>query len=48
MARSKDRSVSSKNQSFKVRSREAENNVAESTDENTNQKGHIPNSPSTG
>ncbi|WP_169751052.1 hypothetical protein [Paenibacillus beijingensis] len=31
-----------------VRSMQAENNVAASTAENKNQKGHVPNSPSTG
>lgn len=34
--------------SMGVRSRQAENNVAASTAENKNQKGHVPNSPSTG
>lgn len=29
-------------------SRQAENNVAGSTDRNRNQKGNVPNSPSTG
>ncbi|CAM4200592.1 hypothetical protein L1N85_07160 [Paenibacillus alkaliterrae] len=48
MARNKKKSIPSKNQAFKVNSREAENNLAASTEENRNQKGHIPNSPSTG
>ncbi|MBO7742578.1 hypothetical protein I8J29_00120 [Paenibacillus sp. MWE-103] len=30
------------------RDRQAENDVAGSTDRNRNQKGHVPNSPSTG
>ncbi len=48
MAHNKHKSMEAKNQAFAKQSKEAENNVAASTDENTNQKGHVPNSPSTG
>lgn len=48
MARNKHKSVHAKNTAFQVNSKQAENNVAASTAENINQKGHIPNSPSTG
>lgn len=48
MARNKNKSIPAQNQSFAARSREAENNVADATDADKNQKGHIPNSPSTG
>lgn len=48
MSRNKNRSQKSLQQAFEVKSREAENNLAESTNENRNQKGHVPNSPSTG
>lgn len=48
MARNKNKSMQSKNQASEAYSREAENNVAASTDDNRNQKGHVPNSPSTG
>jgi hypothetical protein len=48
MGRNKNKSIQAKNQAFAKHSIEAENNLAASTDENTNQKGHLPNSPSTG
>ncbi|WP_424765627.1 hypothetical protein [Paenibacillus sp. sgz302251] len=48
MARNKNKSIPSKNRAFVESSKQAENNVAESTDRNRNQKGHVPNSPSTG
>jgi hypothetical protein len=48
MARNKNKSIQAKNLAFAKHSMEAENNIAASTDENTNQKGHVPNSPSTG
>ncbi|WP_179090122.1 hypothetical protein MHI37_16215 [Paenibacillus sp. FSL H8-0548] len=48
MANSKNKSIPAKNQAFEASSKEAENNVAASTAENQNQKGHLPNSPSTG
>lgn len=48
MASNKHKSIPAKNQAFEASSKEAENNVAASTEENRNQKGHVPNSPSTG
>ncbi|NIK76748.1 hypothetical protein FHS15_001873 [Paenibacillus castaneae] len=48
MARNKNKSIPSKNQAFEANSKEAENNVAASTSMNRNQKGDLPNSPSTG
>lgn len=48
MAHNKKKSMDAKNQAFAKQSREAENNIAASTNENINQKGHVPNSPSTG
>ncbi|WP_169081492.1 hypothetical protein [Paenibacillus sp. PL91] len=48
MARNKNKSIPSKNQAFAASSQEAENNLADSTEANRNQKGHVPNSPSTG
>ncbi|WP_202113140.1 hypothetical protein [Paenibacillus sp. MMS18-CY102] len=48
MARNKEKSFQGKQQAMKVNAREAENNTAASTADNRNQKGHIPNSPSTG
>lgn len=48
MARNKNRSVPQKNEAYVTSSKQAENNLAASTNENRNQKGHIPNSPSTG
>ncbi|MFD1953865.1 hypothetical protein ACFSL6_06620 [Paenibacillus thailandensis] len=47
MAR-KPMSIEGKNYAYAKHSREAENNVAASTDENTRQKGQLPNKPSTG
>lgn len=44
----KNRPVQAESVSMQERSRQAENNLAASTNENRNQKGHIPNSPSTG
>ncbi|MFD0587105.1 hypothetical protein ACFQZE_03730 [Paenibacillus sp. GCM10027627] len=35
-------------QSYEYRSRQAENQTAASVTKNRNQKGHVPNSPSTG
>ncbi|MFX3632729.1 MAG: hypothetical protein ACE3L7_06605 [Candidatus Pristimantibacillus sp.] len=48
MGRNKKESFKGKMQAMEMNSREAENNVAASTAENKNQKGHVPNSPSTG
>ncbi|WP_171056050.1 hypothetical protein [Paenibacillus sinopodophylli] len=48
MGKHKNQSIPAKNKAFKASSSEAENNVAASTEENRNQKGHVPNSPSTG
>ncbi|CAH1206790.1 hypothetical protein PAECIP111893_02613 [Paenibacillus plantiphilus] len=50
MARNKhkNRSIQADSVAMQERSRQAENNVAASTDDNRNQKGHVPNSPSTG
>ncbi|EFM12414.1 conserved hypothetical protein [Paenibacillus curdlanolyticus YK9] len=48
MARNKEKSFQGKQQAMRAHDREAENNVAASTEENRNQKGHVPNSPSTG
>ncbi|MBD2869917.1 hypothetical protein [Paenibacillus arenilitoris] len=48
MANNKHKAIKAKNHSFQVNSAEAENNVAGTTDRNRNQKGHVPNSPSTG
>lgn len=48
MARSKNRTFQGKQQALQVNSRQAEDNLAASTAENRNQKGHVPNSPSTG
>lgn len=48
MARRKHQTIQSKNRAYAQHSLEAENNLAESTSENRNQKGHVPNSPSTG
>ncbi|MGM0883867.1 MAG: hypothetical protein ACQEXQ_22890 [Bacillota bacterium] len=46
--KNKNKSMQAKNLTFAKHSMEAENNIAASTDENTRQKGHVPNSPSTG
>ncbi|GGD57073.1 hypothetical protein [Paenibacillus nasutitermitis] len=48
MARSKKQSIEARNLALETSSREAENHLAASTSENRNQKGHVPNSPSTG
>lgn len=48
MARNKNSSFQGKQQAMEMNSKEAENNLAASTAENRNQKGHVPNSPSTG
>ncbi|MGG1636548.1 hypothetical protein AB4Z45_01700 [Paenibacillus sp. MCAF9] len=48
MAHNKNKSIPSKNQAFEDSSKEAENNSASARAENINQKGHVPNSPSTG
>lgn len=48
MGRHRKETLKGNMQAMKMNSREAENNVAASTEENTNQKGHVPNSPSTG
>lgn len=48
MARNKNRSFQGEQQALAAKSRQAENDVAASTEENRNQKGHVPNSPSTG
>ncbi len=48
MSRNKKHSFEDKQKGYAVRSKEAENNLAASTNENRNQKGHVPNSPSTG
>ncbi|CAM4437654.1 hypothetical protein FHS16_001590 [Paenibacillus endophyticus] len=48
MAKHKNQSIPAKNEAYAASSSEAENNTAASTEENRNQKGHVPNSPSTG
>jgi hypothetical protein len=48
MARNKHRSFQGEQQALAAKSKQAEDSVAASTDENRNQKGHVPNSPSTG
>ncbi|MCM3747083.1 hypothetical protein M3223_06900 [Paenibacillus pasadenensis] len=48
MAKGGKHSFESKQAGMAKRSKEAENNTAAGTDENRNQKGHVPNSPSTG
>ncbi|MCK9858251.1 MULTISPECIES: hypothetical protein [Paenibacillus] len=48
MSHNKRRSFQGKMHALQFNSLEAENNVAGSTDRNRNQKGHVPNSPSTG
>lgn len=47
-SRHKQRSASSSNEAYVKRSRQAENDAARLVSQNRNQKGHIPNSPSTG
>ena|GEM_PF-878391 len=48
MSHNKRRSFQGKMHALQFNSLEAENNVAGTTDRNRNQKGHVPNSPSTG
>ncbi|MBH5317698.1 hypothetical protein I6N90_07770 [Paenibacillus sp. GSMTC-2017] len=48
MGRHKHQTSAGKNHAYATNSKIAENNVAASTSEHRNQKGHIPNSPSTG
>ncbi|MBW7474286.1 hypothetical protein K0T92_05980 [Paenibacillus oenotherae] len=48
MSRNKKNAIEAESVAMQEQSRQAENSVAASTDENRNQKGHIPNSPSTG
>ncbi|WP_165867543.1 hypothetical protein [Paenibacillus pinisoli] len=48
MGRHKQRSSAGRNVSFAIRSRQAENDVAGTAAQHRNQKGHTPNSPSTG
>ncbi|MFC5653405.1 hypothetical protein ACFPYJ_30670 [Paenibacillus solisilvae] len=48
MARKKKQSIDARNQALETSSMQAEDHVAGSTSENKNQKGHVPNSPSTG
>ncbi|MDQ6418028.1 hypothetical protein RB620_01130 [Paenibacillus sp. LHD-117] len=48
MGRHRHKSMASRNFAYEVNSLHAENNVAASTTNNRNQKGHTPNSPSTG
>ncbi|MGN7456135.1 hypothetical protein ACTHPH_15100 [Paenibacillus pasadenensis] len=48
MAKGGKISLDSKQQSLAQRSKEAENRAAAGSDENRNQKGHVPNQPSTG
>ncbi|WP_169507509.1 hypothetical protein [Paenibacillus harenae] len=48
MANNKHKSVKAKNEAFITSSKNAENNVAETTDRNRRQKGHVPNSPPIG
>jgi hypothetical protein len=48
MGTRKQKSMAGRNFAYAARSLQAENNLAASTNENRNQKGHPPNSPSTG
>ncbi|SDS00604.1 hypothetical protein [Paenibacillus herberti] len=48
MAKGGKHSFEHKQAGMAQRSKEAENRTAASTNENRNQKGHVPNSPSTG
>ncbi|QJC51534.1 hypothetical protein HGI30_08205 [Paenibacillus albicereus] len=48
MAKGGKHGFESKQQSLAQRSKEAENNAAAGSEENRNQKGHVPNQPSTG
>lgn len=44
----KQKGFNGQQQAFEVVSQQAEDNQATSTSKNRNQKGHVPNSPSTG
>ncbi|MEK3881272.1 hypothetical protein [Paenibacillus sp. PL2-23] len=48
MGRHKPKSEAAKNEAFATKSRLAENEAAATSEQNKNQKGHLPNSPSTG
>ncbi|WP_165279919.1 hypothetical protein [Paenibacillus protaetiae] len=48
MGRKKQQTEAGKYAGYAARSKQAENHLAESTEQNRNQKGHLPNSPSTG
>lgn len=48
MGRRENKAIPEKMKGMRARDSQAENNAAESTDRNRNQKGHVPNSPSTG
>ncbi|WP_177245748.1 hypothetical protein [Paenibacillus sp. BC26] len=48
MSRNKNKTLQGKMNAMQTESKQAENDVAGSTDRNRNQKGFAPNSPSTG
>ncbi|WP_192043562.1 hypothetical protein [Paenibacillus rhizovicinus] len=48
MARRDNQAIPEKMKGMRAKDSQAENDVAGSTDRNRNQKGHVPNSPSTG
>ncbi|WP_165822407.1 hypothetical protein [Paenibacillus montanisoli] len=48
MSRNKNKTLQGKMEAMQMASSQAENDVAGSTDRNRNQKGTVPNSPSTG
>ena len=48
MSHHKPKSEAAKNEAYATKSMLAENETAATTESNKNQKGHIPNSPSTG
>jgi len=48
VAKGKHSSLEGRQRAMEAESKQAENNVAGSTNANRNQKGHVPNSPSTG
>jgi hypothetical protein len=48
MSRSKNKTFRGQQQAFEAVSQQAENNQAAMSDRNKNQKGHVPNTPSTG
>ncbi|MCR2802825.1 hypothetical protein [Paenibacillus soyae] len=48
MGRHKPKSEAAKNEAFYTKSALAENEIAATTEHNKNQKGQIPNKPSTG